>query len=60
MGAVLRAARVHDDPPRRLQETSGAALVFCFAERLPRGEGFEMRFAPSRRLPADRAAAPRW
>jgi KDO2-lipid IV(A) lauroyltransferase len=24
----------------RLQEASGAALVFCFAERLPNGEGF--------------------
>ena len=42
----------------RLQEASGAALVFCFAERLPRGEGFEMRFDPlEQALPADRAAA---
>lgn len=41
----------------RLQEASGAALVFCYAERLARGEGFEMRFAPLEgSLPADAAA----
>jgi KDO2-lipid IV(A) lauroyltransferase len=44
----------------RLQEASGAALVFCFAERLPRGEGFEMHFLPhADALPADRLAAAR-
>jgi KDO2-lipid IV(A) lauroyltransferase len=32
--------------------------VFCYAERLPRGEGFLMHFAPmSEALPDDRAAA---
>ncbi|HRE14809.1 MAG TPA: lipid A biosynthesis acyltransferase, partial [Usitatibacteraceae bacterium] len=40
----------------RLQEATGAALVFCFAERLPEGRGFRLvlrhREAP---LPADRA-----
>ena len=37
----FRQARVHDDAlVGRLQEASGAALVFCFAERLPNGEGF--------------------
>jgi KDO2-lipid IV(A) lauroyltransferase len=42
----------------RLQEASGAALVFCYAERLPRGEGFTMRFAPlAQPLPGERAAA---
>lgn len=42
----------------RLQEASGAALVFCFAERLARGEGFEMRFAPLEEpLPADPVAS---
>lgn len=40
----------------RLQEASGAAVVFCFAERLPRGEGFAMRFSPlGGALPAGRA-----
>lgn len=44
----------------RLQEASGAALVFCYARRLPRGEGFEMRFAPlGAPLPADRREAAR-
>lgn len=42
----------------RLQQASGAALVFCYAERLPRGEGFQMHFAPMQEaLPEDRAAA---
>jgi KDO2-lipid IV(A) lauroyltransferase len=44
----------------RLQESSGAALVFCFAERLPAGGGFRLRLrlreAP---LPADRSASAR-
>jgi KDO2-lipid IV(A) lauroyltransferase len=44
----------------RLQHASGAALVFCFAERLPGGEGFAMRFEPLEEpLPGDRAAAAR-
>jgi Kdo2-lipid IVA lauroyltransferase/acyltransferase len=44
--------------PARLQQASGAALVFCYAERLPRGEGFQMHFAPMEdALPRDRAAA---
>ncbi|APV49826.1 hypothetical protein BWI17_09130 [Betaproteobacteria bacterium GR16-43] len=28
----------------RLQEASGAAVVFCYAERLPRGEGFHLHY----------------
>ena len=44
----------------RLQEASGAALVFCFAERLPDAAGFAMHFAPlEAELPHDRAAAAR-
>ena len=44
----------------RLQEASGAALVFCFAERLPGGTGFRMHFlAQEERLPEDRRAAAR-
>ena len=44
----------------RLQEASGAAIVFCFAQRLPRGEGFDLHVMPLERpLPADRAAAAR-
>lgn len=44
----------------RLQEASGAAIVFCFAERLPRGEGFRLHLAPLEApLGADRAAAAR-
>ena len=44
----------------RLQEASGAALVFCFAERLPRGEGYAMHFAPPlESLPANRGEAAR-
>jgi KDO2-lipid IV(A) lauroyltransferase len=45
----------------RLQEASGAALVFCFAERLPDGRGFRLRLrARASNLPVDdRAAAAR-
>ena len=44
----------------RLQEASGAALVFCFAERLAGGAGFRMHFVPrAEPLAADRAAAAR-
>ena len=44
----------------RLQEASGAALVFCFAERLPGATGFRLRLrAREEPLPADRAAAAR-
>lgn len=42
----------------RLQEASGAAVVFCFAERLPGGRGFRLHLrAREEALPADRAAA---
>jgi len=42
----------------RLQQASDAAVVFCFAERLPRGEGFAMHFhALAEALPLERAAA---
>jgi KDO2-lipid IV(A) lauroyltransferase len=44
----------------RLQEASGAAIVFCFAERLPGSAGFRLRLrAREEPLPADRAAAAR-
>jgi Kdo2-lipid IVA lauroyltransferase/acyltransferase len=44
----------------RLQEASGAALVFCYAERFAAGAGYRMHFAPLEgALPADRAAAAR-
>jgi Kdo2-lipid IVA lauroyltransferase/acyltransferase len=44
----------------RLQEASGAALVFCFAERLPGSAGFRLCLrAREEPLPADRAAAAR-
>ena len=44
----------------RLQEASGAAIVFCFAERLPRGRGFDLHFEPlGAALPAGRAEAAR-
>jgi KDO2-lipid IV(A) lauroyltransferase len=46
--------------PARLQESTGAAIVFCFAERLPGGAGFRLHLreltAP---LPQDRRAATR-
>ena len=46
--------------PARLQEASGAALVFCYAERLPRGKGFNLHFTPlEEKLPADRHDAAR-
>jgi KDO2-lipid IV(A) lauroyltransferase len=46
--------------PARLQEASGAAIVFCYAERLPRGEGFDLHFTPlEEALPADRREAAR-
>lgn len=42
----------------RLQQASGAAIVFCFAERLPEGRGFRLHLrACERPLPEDRAAA---
>ena len=44
----------------RLQEASDAALVFCFAERLPQGEGFVLHcHALDEKLPDDRRAAAR-
>lgn len=44
----------------RLQEASGAAIVFCYARRLPRGEGYTMHFsALEAPLPADRREAAR-
>jgi Kdo2-lipid IVA lauroyltransferase/acyltransferase len=44
----------------RLQEASGAALVFCFAERLAGGGGFVLHCdALAAPLPADRRAAAR-
>ncbi len=44
----------------RLQEVTGAAIVFCYAERLPRGEGFVLHLDPMEEpLPADRREAAR-
>jgi Kdo2-lipid IVA lauroyltransferase/acyltransferase len=44
----------------RLQEASDAAIVFCYAERLPRGEGFALHVqALDEPLPEDRRAAAR-
>jgi KDO2-lipid IV(A) lauroyltransferase len=44
----------------RLQEASDAALVFCYAERLPRGEGFALHVhALEEPLPRDRREAAR-
>jgi KDO2-lipid IV(A) lauroyltransferase len=44
----------------RLQEASGAAIVFCYAERLPRGAGFRMHFdALEEPLPENRREAAR-
>ncbi len=44
----------------RLQEASGAAIVYCFAERLPGGAGFRLHLREQAgALPADRAAAAR-
>ena len=44
----------------RLQEASGAALVFCYAERLPHGQGFHLHFdVLDGPLPADRREAAR-
>ena len=44
----------------RLQEASGAAIVFCYAERLAHGEGYRMHLdAMSEPLPVDRDAAAR-
>ena len=44
----------------RLQEASDAALVFCFAERLPQGEGFVLHcHALDEKLPEDRRASAR-
>ncbi len=44
----------------RLQEASGAALVFCYARRLPRGAGYELHLDPLEEpLPPDRGDAVR-
>jgi KDO2-lipid IV(A) lauroyltransferase len=44
----------------RLQEASGAAIVFCFAERLARGEGYVLHAeALADPLPEDRARSAR-
>ena len=44
----------------RLQEASNAALVFCFAERLPKGAGYRLHLeAAEAPLPADRNEAAR-
>ncbi len=44
----------------RLQESTGAAIVFCHAERLPHGTGFRMHFeALDEPLPTDRREAAR-
>jgi KDO2-lipid IV(A) lauroyltransferase len=44
----------------RLQQASGAAIVFCYAERLPAGAGFKLHLVPLEgALPDDRAAAAR-
>lgn len=44
----------------RLQEASGAAVLFCYAERLPRGAGFTLHIEPLEQpLSAERPAAAR-
>jgi KDO2-lipid IV(A) lauroyltransferase len=44
----------------RLQEASDAAIVFCYAERRPRGEGFLLHLVPlDAALPSDRREAAR-
>ena len=44
----------------RLHEATGAALVFCYARRLPKGRGYELRLEPlDDPLPNDRHAATR-
>ena len=46
--------------PGRLQQASGAAIVFCYAERLAGSEGFRMHFrALDAPLPENRAEAAR-
>jgi KDO2-lipid IV(A) lauroyltransferase len=46
--------------PARLQQASGAAIVFCYARRLPRGAGYELHLRElAQALPEDRAAAAR-
>ena len=44
----------------RLQQATNAAIVFCYAERLPRGAGYRLHLKPlDTPLPADRRAAAR-
>ncbi len=44
----------------RLQQATGAAIAFCYAERLPRGEGYRLHVRPVEEpLPADRHLAAR-
>ena len=44
----------------RLQQATNAAVVFCYAARLPRGAGYRLHLKPlAEPLPADRRAAAR-
>jgi KDO2-lipid IV(A) lauroyltransferase len=44
----------------RLQQATNAAVVFCYAERLPRGAGYRLHLKPlDEPLPVDRRAAAR-
>ncbi len=40
----------------RLQETTGAAVIMAFAERLPQGHGYVLQFSPVAGRPLDPAA----
>lgn len=45
---------------QRMQQTTGAALILVFAERLPGGQGYELWFEPMQQdLPEEPAAAAR-
>jgi len=41
----------------RLQQATGAAVLLVFGERLPRGQGYRLRFEPLLPLPQDREQA---
>jgi KDO2-lipid IV(A) lauroyltransferase len=43
----------------RLQQATGAAVIFAWAERLPRGRGYRMHWHPLSALPQEPAAAAR-
>lgn len=46
MGRFLWPARLYDDPATAARRSNDAAVLFFFAERLPRGAGYHVHIEP--------------